>query len=127
MISPQGSINTNISSIIDYDRLADFLIDWGDSGFNFDITGYLVEEFKTYAYELVYERYSMEEVSAKVDECTDDFLMDDWDDILADMFDIVCSCPVCCGIIYRDNNREYIYETGRMLYGCPECGEEVLD
>lgn len=124
---PEESINTNIGNVIDYDALANFLIDWGDSGYNFDITGHLAEAFKGYAHEIVADRYTQEEVAAKVEECTDDFLMDDWDDIVKDLFDIVTFCPKCGATIYYDSNiMEYVYETGRTVYECPDCEEEVL-
>ena len=124
-----GNISTNWSIVIDYEKLADHLVDWGDAGYNYstDITPHLVEKFKEYAYNLLNERYSQAEINTIVEKSEMDFLMDDWFDIILEEFeDVVGLCPHCRNVVFNDVKHEYIYETGRMLWECDYCEGEFL-
>lgn len=116
-----------VSNKIDYNKLADFLIDWGDSDYQFDMTQHLSDSFKKYAYILLSEKYSWDEVSKIVDESYADFLMDDWLDILNEDFeDFIGICPNCNNAIFSDSEHEYIYETGRTKYSCEHCNSSLF-
>lgn len=120
-------ISTDIQDL--NDKIADFVTDWGD--YLMPIPGlneHLIEDFIEYAYEIVEDRYSYDDIQAKVDNAENDFLMDDWDDIAKELFGIVGICPDCKEVIYADNaDYMYNYDTARKIYYCPACGGEVLD
>lgn len=111
------------------DKIADFVTDWGD--YLMPIPGlneHLIEDFIEYAYEIVEDRYSYDDIQVMVDNAENDFLMDDWDDIAKELFGIVGICPDCKTTIYNDStNYDYNYDTARKIYYCPACGGEVLD
>jgi hypothetical protein len=120
--------HTGILDIIDLDAVVEHLINWGDAGYNFacDIEHALLDGLVTWCLDQVSDRYNEVEVRTKLEECDFDFLMDDWDDILKDVFDVVGVCPNCGNIIYQDNPHEYQYETGKTIYECNHC-DRVLD
>lgn len=109
-------------------ELAEYLCEWGDSGisFNGDLNSFLFPKFCEYAHDLLEDRYSLDEVTAIVDNAQSvDFLMDDWDDILQEIFDdVVGFCPYCQTTIYKEDKHEYIMESGKMLYECSYCESE---
>lgn len=119
-------ILTDVELVINYHKLVDFLIENGDSGCKFDITPYLMKKFKDYAYDILCEKYSMDEISQIVDESSNDFLMEEWSDIISDLFDkFVKICPVCHSVIFKDYPHEYIYERGQTQYECDVCQTHV--
>ena len=118
------TITTNIA-LIDYEKLADYLIDWSDSEIPFDITDYLVEEFCQYAYKILDESYTMSRVHEIADSINADYLMEEWDDIIHEFEGVVEFCPNCGNIIYSYGEREYIYETGKTKYHCNGCGATI--
>ena len=123
-----GKLTTNIQGI--NDMLAEFMADWGDYLMPIPgLTEHLENDFLDYAYELTMDRYNYDDVKNIVEKSTDnDFLMDDWDDIAKDLFNIVGVCPDCKEVIYADNaDYMYNYDTARKVYYCPNCGGEVLD
>jgi hypothetical protein len=117
-----------VLDLIDMDVIAEHLINWGDAGYNFacDIEHALLDGLVTWCLDQVSDRYNEDEVRTKLEECDFDFLMDDWDDILKDVFDVVGVCPNCGSIIYQDNPHEYQYETGKTIFECNHC-DRVLD
>jgi hypothetical protein len=123
-----GKLTTNIQDI--NDMLAEFVADWGDYLMPIPgLTEHLENDFLDYAYELTMDRYSYDDVKNIVGNSSDnDFLMDDWDDIVKDLFNIVGLCPDCKEVIYADNaDYMYNYDTARKVYYCPNCGGEVLE
>lgn len=104
--------------------LSNHLVDWGDAGyvFNTDITEFLIGKFCNYAYDIVQDRYSLDDVKKMVDTNDSiDLLMDDWEDILKEVINgFVCVCD-CGNVIYEDTEHEYVYETGGMQYKCSDC------
>ena len=123
-----GKLTTNIQGI--NVMLAEFMADWGDYLMPIPgLTEHLENDFLDYAYELTMDRYNYDDVKNIVEKSTDnDFLMDDWDDIAKDLFNIVGVCPDCKEVIYADNaDYMYNYDTARKVYYCPNCGGEVLD
>lgn len=110
-------------------ELAEYLCEWGDSGisFNGNLSMFLFPKFCEYAHGLVEDRYSLDEVTALVDNAQSvDLLMDDWDDIVQEIFeDVVGFCPYCNTIIYNDYKHYYIMESDKMLYECDYCESEV--
>ena len=67
--------------VIDYDKLAEHLVDWGDAGYGFDITPHLMNKFKLYAYDLLQEEYTLQQVENWIETSQVDFLMDDWNEL----------------------------------------------
>lgn len=123
-----GKITTDIQGI--NDMLAEFMADWGDYLMPIPgLTEHLENDFLDYAYELTMDRYSYDDVKNIVENSTNnDFLMDDWDDIVKDLFNIVGVCPDCKEVIYEDNaDFTYNYDTARKVHYCPNCGGEVLE
>ena len=123
-----GKLTTNIQDI--NDMLAEFVADWGDYLMPIPgLTEHLENDFLDYAYELTMDRYSYDDVKNIVGNSSDnDFLMDDWDDIVKDLFNIVGLCPDCKEVIYEDNaDYMYNYDTARKVYYCSNCGGEVLE
>ena len=123
-----GKLTTNIQGI--NDMLAEFMADWGDYLMPIPgLTEHLENDFLDYAYELTMDRYNYDDVKNIVENSTDnDFLMDDWDDIAKDLFNIVGVCPDCKEVIYADNaDYMYNYDTARKVYYCSNCGGEVLE
>ena len=123
-----GKLTTNIQGI--NDMLAEFMADWGDYLMPIPgLTEHLENDFLDYAYELTMDRYNYDDVKNIVEKSTNnDFLMDDWDDIAKDLFNIVGVCPDCKEVIYADNaDYMYNYDTARKVYYCPNCGGEVLE
>ena len=118
------AITTNVESVIDYDELAEFLINNGDYGYGFDITPHLMNKFKVYAYDLLQEEYTLQQIENCVETSQMDFLMDDWDDIILDFENVVAFCPHCKSVVFADAKHEYIYETAKILWECDNCGEE---
>lgn len=115
------------SVVIDYDKLAEHLVDWGDAGYGFDITPHLINKFKLYAYDLLQEEYTLQQVESWVETSQADFLMDDWNDIILEFENVVAFCPHCKNVVFANAKHEYIYETGKMLWECDNCGEEFVD
>lgn len=110
-------------------ELAEYLCDWGDSGisFNGNLNTFLFPKFCEYAHGIVEDRYTLDEVTALVDNAQSvDLLMDDWDDIVQEIFeDVVGFCPYCGTTIYKDNKHYYVMESDKMLYECEYCETEV--
>lgn len=108
--------------------LGEFLISWGDSGLTLTgIDDYLVNAFKGYVKEVTGDRIGDEELDKAVKAATEDFLMDDWDDIIQDMFwDILGFCPECHAGITNECLIDFDYDTGRTEYRCPECEHEFF-
>ena len=119
-------IITDVELVINYHKLVEFLIENGDYGCNFDITPYLMSKFKDYAYDLLCEQYTMDEISKIVEDSSNDFLMEEWGDILSELFDkFVKICPLCHSAIFKDYPHEYIYERGQIQYECDMCQTHV--
>ena len=94
---------------------------WGDCGYNFtgDINEWLIEWFVISYKDILSDRYTEEEIKKKLDESDHDFLMDEWDDILKDVFDVAGVCPECGELIYRDNPvDDYNYDNDRLTLKC---------
>ena len=121
------NISTNWSVVIDYDKLAEHLVDWGDAGYGFDITPHLMNKFKLYAYDLLQEESTLQQVENWVETSQVDFLMDDWDDIILEFENVVAFCPHCKNVVFANAKHEYIYETAKMLWECENCGEEFVN
>jgi hypothetical protein len=120
------NISTNWSVVIDYDKLAEHLVDWGDAGYGFDITQHLQDAFVKYAYDILAEQYTKRQVQVAVKNSQMDFLMDDWFDIILEDFpNVVGMCPHCNEVIYADAPHGYIYETGKTEYECETCGNTI--
>lgn len=110
-----------ILDLIDMNVIAEHLITWGDSGYNFtgDINEWLIEWFVISYKDILSDRYTEEEIKKKLDECDHDFLMDDWDDIYRDVFNVAGVCPECGETIYRDNPVEdYDYDNDILTLKC---------
>ena len=123
-----GKITTDIQGI--NDMLAEFMADWGDYLLPIPgLTEHLENDFLDYAYELTMDRYNYDDVKNIVESSTNnDFLMDDWDDIVKELFNIVGVCQECKEVVYADNaDYTYNYDTARKVHYCPNCGGEVLD
>lgn len=122
-----------ILDLIDMNVIAEHLINWGDCGYNFtgDINEWLIEWFVISYKDILSDRYTEEEIKGKLDESDHDFLMDDWDDILKDVFDVAGVCPKCGVINWGDNQPvEIVYIDGvesHRIVKCsnPECTEET--
>lgn len=129
----ENQVSTNIDDIINIDDIAEYIIDWGDYHFplkslNEDLEKHLEKHLIDYAYDIVCDRFSYEEVEEIITSSSADYLMDDWDDIVKDLFNIVGICPDCKEVIYADKaDYMYNYDTARKVYYCPNCGGEVLD
>lgn len=110
-----------VLDLIDMDVIAEHLINWGDCGYNFtgDINEVLLEGFiNSYKY-MLSNRYNEEEIREKLDKSDCDFLMDDWDDIYRDEFDVAGVCPECGETIYRDNPvADYNYDYDELTLKC---------
>jgi hypothetical protein len=119
--------NLDMSVVIDYDKLAEHLVDWGDAGYGFDITPHLMNKFKLYAYDLLQEEYTLQQVENWVETSQVDFLMDDWDDIILEFENVVAFCPHCKSVVFANAKHEYIYETAKILWECDNCGEEFVN
>ena len=113
--------------VIDYDKLAEHLADWGDAGYGFDITPHLINKFKLYAYDLLQEEYTLQQVENWIETSQVDFLMDDWNDIILEFENVVVFCPHCKNVVFANAKHEYIYETGKILWECDNCGEEFVN
>lgn len=110
-----------VLDLIDMDVIAEHLIDWGDSGYHFtgDINEALLEGFINSYKDMLSERYTEEEIREKLDESDYDFLMDDWDDIYRDEFNVAGVCPECGEVIYRNNPIEiYDYDNDKLTLKC---------
>lgn len=122
-----GSFTTDILSFIDYHELANYVIDNGDSDLPFDTTDFLCESFIEYAYDLLQEEYSLQQVKNWVETSQVDFLMDDWNDIILEFENVVAFCPHCNSVVFANAKHEYIYETAKILWECDNCGEEFVN
>ena len=124
-----NEISSEIDNIIDIDAIVNYLIDWGDYHFPLkDLNQCLEENLIDYAYDLVCDKFSYEEVENIITNSEIDYLMNDWDDIVKELFNIVGICPDCKEVIYADNaDYMYNYDTARKVYYCPNCGGEVLE
>lgn len=123
----EENINRLSPTAFDYDKLAEHLVDWGDAGYGFDITPHLMNKFKLYAYDLLQEEYTLQQVESWVENSQMDYLMDDWDDIILEFENVVAFCPHCKSVVFANAKHGYIYETGKMLWECDNCGEEFVD
>jgi hypothetical protein len=122
----KNEMENDISLILNYEELVEFLITWGDSGCKFDITPYLEEEFVKYCHLEISERYNKSEILDIVNLSDADFLMEDWEDILIYLFDdVITFCPQCGCIIYKDMRRGYIKENNKFEYECDNCEYKV--
>jgi hypothetical protein len=110
------------------DLLAEFLISWGDAGLTLTgIDNYLENAFKEYVKEVTGDRIRVEALDKAVDEAYEDYLMNDWDDIIQDMFgNVLGFCPECHSGITRECKVDFDYDTGRTMYRCPECDHEFF-
>jgi hypothetical protein len=70
---------------IDYYELAEYLVEYGDAMYSFDITDCLIDAFKKYAQQVL-PNLPITEINDIVDNSCADFLMDDWDDIIREEF-----------------------------------------
>ena len=113
----------DVYDVIDWDNLAEYLIEWGDSKFNFDLTDHLVDAFKKYAYNQL-NGYSKTKIAKIVDALPNDFLMEEWENILEEFDKVVAVCE-CGNIIYTDDKGEYNYDNGKTAYTCPLCEEKI--
>ena len=110
---------------IDNFLLAEHLINFGDSNYNFDCSEFLSERYKEYAFNILSEKYTKEEISFIVDNAKQvDLLMDDWDDILIEVFDkVIGICYDCKEPVFNDAEKlGYNYDTGFVEYICENCG-----
>lgn len=86
----------------------------------------LKNDFIEYAYDILCDRYTKAEITDIVENANADFLIDDWEDILIDIFDdVIGICPLCKSIIYADTQHGYIYETGKTEYCCEVCENSI--
>lgn len=123
-----------VLDLIDMNVIAEHLINWGDAGYHFtgDINEALLEGFINAYKVMLSERYTEEEIRKKLDESNNDFLMDDWDDILFNVFNLIEVCPKCGAINWGDNQPvEIVYvdevETHRIVKcSNPECTKETI-
>ena len=122
-----GSFTTDILSFIDYHELANYVIDNGDSDLPFDTSDFLCESFIEYAYDLLCDEYSKNEIIDIVSKSNFDFLMDDWDDIILEFENVIGFCPHCHSAVFANSKREYIYESAKMRCECDNCGEEFVN
>jgi hypothetical protein len=123
----KNNIVNPISEIYNLDTLANHLVDWGDAGYGFDITPHLENEFKKYAYDLLQEEYTLQQVENWVETSQVDYLMDDWNDIILEFENVVAFCPFCKNVVFADAKHEFIYETAKILWECDNCGEEFMN
>lgn len=115
--------------VICYDVLAEHLINFGDSNYQFSkqLEEHLEEKLIEYIYSLLTERYTKKEIANKVKTESFDVLMDDWDDFITEYFsDVVGVCPCCNHIIYKNYEHEYVYDNAKMKYTCGHCGEQTI-
>lgn len=113
-----------VLDLIDINAIAEHLINWGDSGYHFegDINYWLIEWFVISYKDILSDRYTEEEIKKKLDECDHDFLMDDWDDILKDVFNFAGVCPKCGAINWGDNQPvEIVYVDGVETHRIVKC------
>ena len=89
----------------------------------------LQKKFCDYAYSILMVKYTFDEISSIVRKITTetpnriDFATDDWDEIIKDIIeDVVGICLECGNVIYKDNLDGCDYNSGKILYECPECG-----
>lgn len=122
----QNDMNKN-EKVINVQLLAEHLINGGDSTYSFDCSDFLADKFKDYAFSILCEYYSKEEVSNIVNNSSNvDFLMDDWDDIIPELFDkFIRICPGCGCVIWENDKDGYIYETGKTEYICSVCETSI--
>ena len=83
-----GKISTDFRGIINLYALAEYLIDWGDSSFDFDMTEYLEKSF-TDMVVAEYERegnFSREEIERELAEMDNDYLMENWDELSRELW-----------------------------------------
>lgn len=122
----QNDINKD-DKAINVRLLAEHLIDGGDSIYSFDCSDFLADKFKDYAFSILSEYYSKEEVSNNVNNSSDaDFLMDDWDYIIPELFPkFIGICPMCGSVIWENDKDGYIYETGKIEYICSVCEASI--
>ena len=125
--SDMTTYSLNDEIVIDYDKLAEHLAEWGDAGYGFDITPHLMNKFKLYAYDILQEEYTLQQVENWIETSQVDFLMDDWNDIILEFENVVAFCPHCKSIVFANANHNYIYETGKILWECDNCGEEFVN
>lgn len=126
-----AEIRTDI--VMDIEALAEYLIRWGDELYSFDNTNALkfdctyalTEAFKSFASNCLRD-LSDEQISNIVEASDEDFLMDDWNDIIIDLFPgINTICPHCQYALMSEERGEYDYDSGLTFYTCPECGETI--
>lgn len=116
--------HSSILDMIDLDAIAEHIVRWGDAGYQLkgDINKPLMEGFIDTYKEMLSDRYSELKVRLIVYECDADFLMDDWDDILKDVFNVAGVCPECGEVIYQDNIiEEYNYDFNTLTFKCSRC------
>ena len=123
----RNNITDSISEVYNLELLANHLVDWGDAGYGFDITPHLMNKFKLYAYDLLQEEYTLQQVENWVETSQVDYLMDDWNDIILEFENVVAFCPYCKNVVFADAKHEYIYETAKILWECNNCGEEFMN
>ena len=127
-IMNDNEISSEIDDIIDIDAIVNYLIDWGDYHFPLkELNQYLEENLIDYAHDLVCDKFSYEEVEDIITNSEIDYLMNDWDDIVKELFELVKICPNCKTAIFSTDEHFYNYDSARLVYLCRHCGEEVLE
>ena len=85
-----AEIRTDINEVVDFSALAEYLIRWGDCGYKLEkLDEYLINGFINYVKEEFGNKYYVDEIRRRVEECGADFLMDDWSDILDELFKVL--------------------------------------
>lgn len=107
-------------------ELSKHLINSIDNPFIPNLKENLKDDFIEYAHNEICDRYTKAEITDIVENANADFLIDDWKDILIDIFDdVIGICPLCKSIIYADTQHGYIYETGKTEYCCEVCENSI--
>lgn len=107
-------------------QLCEYLIESGDKPYIPDLEENLKNDFIEYTHFEICDRYTKAEITDIVENANADFLIDDWNDILIDIFDnVIGICPLCKSVIYADTKHEYIYETGKTEYCCEVCENPI--
>lgn len=123
-----NQVSTNIDDIINIDEIVEFIIDWGDYHFPLKtLNEHLEKHLIKYAYDLVCDKFSYEEIEEIITSSSADYLMDDWYDIVRELFNLVGTCPDCKTAIYNTDEHYYNYDNAKLVYSCGHCGGEVLD
>lgn len=130
-----GHARIYTNEIINMNVIADFLIANGITSITFNedessliqnkCLSMLKEAFKDFASNCLRDLKD-EVISKTIEESDADFLMDDWNGIITDLFpSIKTICPNCQYALMSEETGEYDYDSGMTFYTCPECGETI--